>query len=53
MTHRRWRRGVDLVPKEAGTIVHLRILPGLFGDYEALVQRVRRSDDLRPGSPRA
>jgi hypothetical protein len=39
MTHRRWRRGVDLVPKEAGTIVHLRILSGLFGDYEALVQR--------------
>jgi hypothetical protein len=32
---------VDLVPKEAGTIVHLRILPGLFDDYEALVRRVR------------
>jgi hypothetical protein len=44
---------VDLVPKEAGTIVHLRILPGLFDDYEVLVQRVRRLDDLKPGSPRA
>jgi hypothetical protein len=28
-------------------------LPGLFDDYEALVRRVRRLDDLRPGSPRA
>jgi hypothetical protein len=44
---------VDLVPKEAGTIVHLRILPGLFDDYEALVRRARRLDDLTPGSPRA
>jgi hypothetical protein len=33
---------VDLIPKETGTIVHLRILPGLFDDYEALVRRVRR-----------
>jgi hypothetical protein len=44
---------VDLVPKEAGTIVHLRILPGLFDVYEALVRRVRRLDDLKPRSPRA
>jgi hypothetical protein len=43
----------DLIPKEAGTIGHLRILPGLFDDYEALVLRVRRLDDLKPGSPRA
>lgn len=44
---------VDLVPKEAGTIVHLQILPGLFDDYEALVRRVSRPDDGTRGSPRA
>jgi hypothetical protein len=33
---------VDLVPKEAGTVVHLHILPGLFDDYEALVRRASR-----------
>jgi hypothetical protein len=32
---------VDLIPKETGTIVHLRILPGLLDDDEALVRRVR------------
>lgn len=30
---------VNLVEKPAGTIVHLRLLPGTFDDYEALVQR--------------
>jgi hypothetical protein len=33
---------VDLVPKAAGTVVHLHILPGLFDDYEALVRRAGR-----------
>ena len=43
---------VDLIPKEAGTVVHLRILPGLFDDYEALVRRVHsRLDDGTSGSP--
>lgn len=32
---------VDLVQKPAGTIVHLRVLPGLLEDYAALVQRTR------------
>jgi hypothetical protein len=41
---------VDLVPKEAGTIVHLHILPGAFDDYEALVRRASSTDGL-PGSP--
>jgi len=44
---------IDLIPKETGTIVHLRILPGLFDDYEALVRRVRSLEDGTPGSPRA
>lgn len=30
---------VDIVAKPAGSIVHLRILPGLVEDYEALVRR--------------
>ncbi|MGH3865798.1 MAG: hypothetical protein ACRDQ4_06585 [Pseudonocardiaceae bacterium] len=30
---------VDLVDKPAGTIVHLRLLPGTFDDYDALIQR--------------
>ena len=31
---------VDLVPAGDGTIVHLRMLPGLVGDYVALAQRL-------------
>jgi hypothetical protein len=42
-----------LIPKEAGTIVHLRILPGLFDDHEALVRRARSLEGGTPGSPRA
>jgi len=30
---------VDLVEKAAGTVVHLRILPGTIDDYTALVAR--------------
>ena len=30
---------VDLTPAGDGTIVHLRILPGLVEDYQLLVQR--------------
>jgi tetrahydrodipicolinate N-succinyltransferase len=30
---------VDLVKKPAGTVVHLRILPGAVGDYAAAVRR--------------
>ena len=30
---------VDPIDKPAGTIVHLRLLPGTFDDYEALIQR--------------
>jgi hypothetical protein len=30
---------VDIVAKPAGPVVHLRILPGLVEDYEALVRR--------------
>ena len=30
---------VDIVEKAAGAIVHLRVLPGLVEDYEALVRR--------------
>lgn len=30
---------VDIVAKPAGDVVHLRILPGLVEDYEALVRR--------------
>ncbi|MGH3928858.1 MAG: hypothetical protein ACRDTF_02645 [Pseudonocardiaceae bacterium] len=32
---------VDLVKRPTGTIVHLRLLPGTFDDYEALVLRSR------------
>ena len=32
---------VDLVDKPAGTIVHLRLLPGSLEDYEALLRRSR------------
>lgn len=31
---------VDIVEKPAGRIVHLRLLPGLIKDYEAMVRRV-------------
>ena len=31
---------VDIVAKPTGSVVHLRILPGLVEDYEALVRRV-------------
>lgn len=30
---------VDIVDKPAGKIVHLRLLPGVIEDYEALVRR--------------
>jgi hypothetical protein len=30
---------VDIVGKPAGRIVHLRILPGLLEDYQAVIQR--------------
>ncbi len=30
---------VDLVDKAAGTVVHLRILPGTIEDYTALIAR--------------
>jgi hypothetical protein len=30
---------VDIVPKAAGDVVHLRILPGSIEDYAALVRR--------------
>lgn len=30
---------VDLVDKPAGTIVHLRLLPGRFDDYTAVIRR--------------
>ena len=33
---------VDLVPKASGTVVHLRILPGLLEDYAALIRRTMR-----------
>ena len=35
---------VDIVGKPAGEIVHLRILPGLVEDYEALVRRTITAD---------
>jgi hypothetical protein len=34
---------VDLVPGGDGTIVHLRLLPGLVDDYRALVDRALAS----------
>ena len=30
---------VDIVDKSAGAIVHLRVLPGVIEDYEALIRR--------------
>lgn len=34
---------VDIVDKPAGRIVHLRLLPGVIEDYEALVRRALTS----------
>jgi hypothetical protein len=34
---------VDLVPGGDGTIVHLKLLPGLVDDYRALVERALAS----------
>jgi hypothetical protein len=34
---------VDVVAKPAGKIVHLRLLPGVIEDYEALVRRALTS----------
>jgi hypothetical protein len=34
---------VDLAPAGDGTIVHLRLLPGLVEDYRALVERALAS----------
>ena len=34
---------VDLVPANGGTVVHLRLLPGLVDDYRALVERALAS----------
>lgn len=34
---------VDLVPAGDGTIVHLRLLPGVVDDYRALVERAAAS----------
>ena len=34
---------VDLVPAGDGTIVHLRLLPGLVDEYRALVERALAS----------
>ncbi|MGH8931014.1 MAG: hypothetical protein ACRDZO_10425 [Egibacteraceae bacterium] len=30
---------VDLVDRPGGTVVHLRLLPGVVEDYQALVRR--------------
>jgi hypothetical protein len=30
---------IDIVDKPAGRVVHLRILPGLLEDYQAVIQR--------------
>lgn len=30
---------IDIVDKPAGKVVHLRVLPGVIEDYEALVRR--------------
>jgi hypothetical protein len=30
---------VEIVEKPAGQVVHLRVLPGMIADYQALVQR--------------
>jgi hypothetical protein len=34
---------VDLVPVGDGTVVHLRLLPGVVDDYRALVERALAS----------
>lgn len=34
---------VDIVGKPAGKIVHLRLLPGVIEDYEALIRRALTS----------
>jgi len=34
---------IDLAPAADGTIVHLRLLPGLVEDYRALVERALAS----------
>jgi hypothetical protein len=34
---------VDIVEKPAGKVVHLRLLPGVIEDYEALVRRTLTS----------
>mgnify|MGYP000704602872 FL=1 len=34
---------VDIVDKPAGKIVHLRLLPGVIEDYEALIRRALTS----------
>lgn len=32
---------IDIVDRPAGKVVHLRVLPGLVEDYEALVRRAK------------
>lgn len=39
---------VDLMPAGDGTIVHLRLLPGLVDDYRALVERALASLQVPP-----
>ena len=34
---------IDLAPADDGTVVHLRLLPGLVEDYRALVERALAS----------
>jgi len=34
---------VDVVDKPAGKVVHLRLLPGVIEDYEALIRRALTS----------
>ncbi len=34
---------IDLVPAGDGTVVHLRLLPGMVEDYRALVERALAS----------
>ena len=41
---------VDLAPGGDGTIVHLRLLPGLVDDYRQLVERALASQRPGPGS---
>src|SRR5439155_14830686 len=44
---------VDLRPAGDGTIVHLRLLPGLVDDYRALVDRALVGLSWEPGAVRA